>query len=394
MRKFALTAFFVRFARCLGWLALAALPCLPGPAVAAPEPAMIMPRAQHGLLVDIVRAGERLVAVGERGHVLYSDDSGQSWTQAPVPVSVLLTAVWFADARHGWAVGHDGMVIATSDGGASWQLQRDGVAAQAELDRARLAEAKRALAALEESAGGDPAAIEDARLDVEEAGERLAEPVYAPPLMDVWFADAGHGIAVGAYGSLLVTADGGRTWSDARSRMENPDELHYYAIASGGGGRLLIVGESGIMFRSRDGGEHWEPLPAAYAGTLFGAFTVPPGDTVYVYGLQGNVLVSRDFGDSWTRLHSRSESVLAGAAVVREGEALIVGSVGTVLRARLDAAVLEEHSVDRLRDNLAAVAVAPDGSLVLVGEKGVMRIAGDGGGSLAVAGTPALAGEH
>ena len=91
-----------------------------------PEPraAQLMPRAAQSLLIDIARAGERLVAVGERGHVLYSDDSGQRWIQAPVPVSVMLTAVWFLDAQHGWAVGHDGMIIATDDGGASWRPDR------------------------------------------------------------------------------------------------------------------------------------------------------------------------------------------------------------------------------------------------------------------------------
>ncbi len=309
MRKFVSTAFFLRFAPCMGWLALAALPCLPAPAVAAPEPAMMMPRAQHSLLVDIVRAGERLVAVGERGHVLYSDDSGQSWTQARVPVSVLLTAVWFADARHGWAVGHDGMVIASSDGGASWQLQRDGVAAQAELDRARAGSKRSARSrrwravAVTRQPSRRPAST------LEEAEERLAEPVYAPPLMDVWFADAGHGIAVGAYGSLLVTADGGRTWSDARARMDNPDELHYYAIAPGGGGRLLIVGESGIMFRSRDGGAQLGAAPCGLRGARCSAHSpCRPATPSTCIGLQGNVLVSRDFGDTWTAPAQRAAS--------------------------------------------------------------------------------------
>ena len=356
-------------------LVLVVLVCLAraGSAVAQPHAAQLMPRATQSLLIDIARAGERLVAVGERGHVLYSDDSGQRWVQAPVPVSVMLTAVWFVDARHGWAVGHDGMVIATDDGGASWRLQRDGLAEQEAVDRAALEQAQRELAALEES-GADAAALEEARLALEEAEDSAGQPAYASPLMDVWFADAQNGIAVGAYGSYLHTSDGGRSWIHDKARIDNPDDLHYYAIASGGAGRLLVVGESGSMFRSRDGGASWEALSHAYEGTLFGALAFTPGDTVCAFGLQGTVLVSPDFGDTWQRLDSPTESVLAGGTIVQGGEAVIVGNVGTILGARVAAGELEDRSRASLRDNLSGVIQAPDGSLVVIGQGGAVRV--------------------
>jgi photosystem II stability/assembly factor-like uncharacterized protein len=354
----------------LGWLVLLGLTHA---AAAAPEPALMMPRAQRSLLLDVARAGERLVAVGERGHVLYSDDSGRTWTQASVPVSVLLTAVWFADAHRGWAVGHDGMIIATADGGASWELQRDGIAAQEVINRESLEAARRAVAAAQGGAPDAPAA-EEAQAALEEEEDRASQPVYAPPLMDVWFADADNGIAVGAYGSYLRTGDGGRTWVHDKARIDNPDELHYYAIASGGAGRLLIVGETGSMFRSRDGGASWEPLARAYEGTLFGALAFTPGDTVCVFGLQGTVQVSRDFGDTWQRLDSPTESVLAGGTIARDGTALIVGNVGTMLDLRIATGELQERSRSSLRDNLAGVIEAPDGNLVLIGQGGAMRV--------------------
>ncbi|MDO6748847.1 WD40/YVTN/BNR-like repeat-containing protein, partial [Gilvimarinus sp. 1_MG-2023] len=89
-------------------------------------PAQTSAKAHTALLLDITQAGERLVAVGAFGHILYSDDQGASWQQAQVPVSVTLTAVSFADARHGWAVGHDGIILATEDGGLNWRKQLDG----------------------------------------------------------------------------------------------------------------------------------------------------------------------------------------------------------------------------------------------------------------------------
>src|SRR5204862_8094244 len=56
----------------------------------------------------------------QRGHIVYSDDAGTSWTQATVPVSVDLTAVAFSGTSSGWVAGHDGVVLATHDGGATW----------------------------------------------------------------------------------------------------------------------------------------------------------------------------------------------------------------------------------------------------------------------------------
>ena len=83
-------------------------------------PAVKSPRATGSVLLDVTRAGQRLVAVGERGHVLYSDDNGQNWQQGAVPVSVTLTAVHFPGAQKGWAVGHDGVVLHSQDGGENW----------------------------------------------------------------------------------------------------------------------------------------------------------------------------------------------------------------------------------------------------------------------------------
>ena len=71
-------------------------------------------KAERAVLLGLARAGQRLVAVGERGIVLLSDDNGQRWRQAQVPVSVSLTAVQFVDDRRGWAVGHLGVVLHSS----------------------------------------------------------------------------------------------------------------------------------------------------------------------------------------------------------------------------------------------------------------------------------------
>ena len=45
-------------------------------------PAQISPLAGRSLMQAVARAGDRLVAVGQRGHVVYSTDGGATWKQA------------------------------------------------------------------------------------------------------------------------------------------------------------------------------------------------------------------------------------------------------------------------------------------------------------------------
>ena len=75
-----------------------------------PFPATAL-RADGLQINGIARAGERLVAVGERGKILFSDDRGGDWRVAAVdkPQGATLTQVAFADSRHGIAVGHSGL---------------------------------------------------------------------------------------------------------------------------------------------------------------------------------------------------------------------------------------------------------------------------------------------
>ena len=80
-------------------------------AAAADEYSNESAKASQSLLLDATHAGKRLVVVGDRGHILFSDDQGRTWTQARVPTRQLLTAVFFLDDKRGWAVGHDALVV-------------------------------------------------------------------------------------------------------------------------------------------------------------------------------------------------------------------------------------------------------------------------------------------
>lgn len=117
-------------AACLAALSLVASVCWPAQASSLPPPLEAKARPVKQLtrvaVQAMARAGDRLVAVGERGVVLLSDDEGRHWRQASVPVSVTLTSLAFVDDKIGWAVGHGGVVLHSIDAGATWSKQIDG----------------------------------------------------------------------------------------------------------------------------------------------------------------------------------------------------------------------------------------------------------------------------
>ncbi|TXI29625.1 MAG: hypothetical protein E6Q69_14540 [Aquipseudomonas alcaligenes] len=284
------------------------------------------PKAVTSLLLDIAHAGKRLVAVGDRGHILFSEDAGRNWVQARVPSRQLLTAVYFVDDKHGWAVGHDAQILASDDGGANWELQHEDL-------------------------------------------EREA------PLLDIWFRDTSTGYAVGAYGALLETSDGGKTWNDVSDRLDNEDDYHLNGITAVKDAGLFVVGEAGSMFRSADWGQTWEKVQGPYEGTLFGALGTASANTLVAYGLRGNLFRSTDFGKSWQQIKLLSESGplefgLANGSLLKDGTLVIVGHGGSVLTSK-DAgrAFTVVNRADRA--SLAGATDDAAGNLVLVGQGGV-----------------------
>jgi photosystem II stability/assembly factor-like uncharacterized protein len=368
-----------RFRQAVNSIALPLLLAVPvvAPAQQQADYSSVMPLAARSLLLDIAPAGERLVVVGEHGHVLYSDDGGSSWQQARVPTRQMLTAVYFVSPRHGWAVGHDGLVLTTDDAGENWRIQRDGLADQLFRNRKNREDALARVDALQRALADSPAPerdeleaqLEDAEFDLEDAEQALEAPVFASPLMDVWFQDPQRGWAVGAFGTMLVTGDGGEHWSSRPDLVDNPEELHLNAITGDGSGRLLVAGESGLLYRSLDAGVNWESLEPVYEGSWFGALYSDVRDNLLVFGLRGHLYRSEDFGDSWEAVPWGGDTTLAGGTASRSGAIALAGGVGHVLLSR-DGGLTFAATVMPHRAGLSS-ALLHDGLLTVVGQGGV-----------------------
>lgn len=312
-------------------------------------PAVASPLAPRSLLTGLARAGARIVAVGQRGHVLLSDDAGKTWAQAEVPVASDLLAVHFPTPDRGWIVGHDGVILHSVDGGRRWARQLDG----------------RALGGLlvEAYRGGDPKWLAEA--------ERFAAQGAEHPFLDLWFDDAGQGFVTGAFGLLLRTADGGRSWQPLMHLADNPKGLHLYAVRRIGG-ELFIAGEQGLMLRlDRDSGR-FVALALPYQGTLFGL----AGDdrALIAHGLRGHVVRSTDGGRSWALVPTGVGVGLTASMLDERGRFVLVSQAGHVLVSSDAGASFVARRVERPLP-AAAVASAGPGLLALAGPRGVHTLA-------------------
>ena len=312
--------------------------------------------ALKSLLNGVANAGQRIVAVGQRGHIVYSDDGGKTWTQAKVPVSSDLVAVTFPTPQQGWAVGHDGIVLHTADSGATWTRQLDGRSAGQLLANYYTAQA----------AAGTLGAPDKAAMLVDEA-KRIGAQGAENPFLDVWFADANNGFIVGAFNQIFRTADGGKTWEPWFHRTENPSRLHLYAIRQIGG-VLYIAGEQGTVLKLDAGSNRFVALDTGYKGSFFGL----AGDdgTVLVHGLRGHAFRSTDGGKSWQKVETGLQDGITGAASCGDKRLVLVSQAGRVLVSDDAGASFRPVKVEQASPASAVACLAREGT-VMVGARGV-----------------------
>ncbi|MDN3922949.1 WD40/YVTN/BNR-like repeat-containing protein [Roseateles violae] len=323
-------------------------------------PAQQSALAPRAPLSGLAQAGERIVAAGQRGHILWTDDAGAHWQQAQVPVSSDLLALSFPTPQQGWAVGHDGVILASSDAGKTWTRQLDGRQLGAQM-----------VAFYEKRLAESPKEAEQRALEAALAeAKRFAAQGAETPLLDVWFADARQGYAVGAFGLFLQTRDGGQHWEPLQHLVENPKALHLYAVR-GIAGSVYAVGEQGLALKLDPASGRFEALNMPYQGTLFGI----NGDAglLLVHGLRGNALRSIDGGRSWTAVPSGLQVGLTASARAADGSWLLASQSGHVLASRDQAQSFQPLKLERMMPASALIGAGPRG-LVMVGPRGAQAI--------------------
>ena len=290
-------------------------------AQAPPSPSAFKgPLASKAPLLALTRIGPRLVAVGDYGVVLLSDDSGATWRQAgSVATRTMLTAVTFVDPMHGWATGHGGEILKTEDGGENW-------------------------------------------MPLYSAGKEVV-------LLSLWFENAQHGIAVGAFGFAIETRDGGHSWKEIVIGEGDDRDRHLNAIFALPGGTLIVAAEAGTAFRSTDGGATWATLRLPYNGSMWGGIPLANGAAL-LFGMRGHALYSADAGRTWTEAATGADHSFTGGLELPDGTVVLVGLSGVLARSA-DGGKTFAATIRPERQTMSAVGAGTSGQLVGVGTGGI-----------------------
>jgi len=268
-----------------------------------------------------------------------------------------LNACFFTN-QLGWAVGDQGLILRTANGGRDWQVQSnivwgvdDGRMKGAEksytADESQVAQSK-APAAPEAKAqsqdspeqaaikpGGILKQVAAASRSVE-IGSKGASPspptvsgrslVTAPALLSICFVDRDRGWIVGDGGTILHTEDGGETWTPQRSGA--PSVLRGVSFADAQHG--CVVAGDGLILRTADGGANWTARRPGSADKLL-SVTMVDSRQGWAVGWNGTVLHTADGGANWTRQVSGTSQDLYSVAFVDAQHGWAVGDAGAIL---------------------------------------------------------------
>ena len=245
------------------------------------------------------------------------------------------------------------------------QAKKQKEEAQAELNKAKVMGTRNRISDAEEVLENATFALEDAQYDFDEKSTK--------PLLDLWFKNAKEGFVVGAYGMIFKTLDGGKTWSDWSSNVENPDRFHINAIAHAGDSRLIMVGEMGLILRTMNGGDKWTKTFSPYEGSYFGVVSLNNHQVQMAFGLRGNLARTENFGSQWRLENTGTQQSLIGGTDRRDRVAYVVGNGGSFTKG-IDQGRKWQSTVRAGRSAAAAIVETKSGHFVIVGEQGVELI--------------------
>ena len=223
-----------------------------------------------------------------------------------------LFALDFSD-KLGVAVGAGGEIQESSDRGATWKL----------------AKAPTQLALLGVAVAGDKAlAVGQSGLVLARGADgKWAEAKSGSKqrLLGVELNAAGRAVAVGAFGTVLLSDDAGKTWRSAAPTWAEfaPDgmEPHVYAAHVAADGTVTIAGEFALILRSSDGGVTWTQLNKGDA-SLF-ALQLREDGVGYAVGQSGVILRTADGGATWEPRTSGTGALLLGVHATDDGKVLV-----------------------------------------------------------------------
>ncbi len=278
----------------------------------------------------------------------------QTWVPQNSGTTDALRDVCFVDVMHGWAVGHNGSVLRTTDGGSSWFIQH--VEGFTSLYGVAFANTSNGW-----TAGGSQSAGMVHQTTNGGSTWTPAYPFGSVGLRGIGFRDALYGLAVGLGGTMRRTTNGGLNWEYAYSGtlftlldvafdetgggwvvgangtilhnglQSSGTEVGLYGVDFVGSGIGWAVGGGSTILHTINGGNDWieQDNPAPYG--LYEVSFVD-ADTGWTVGGYGTILHTSNGGNTWVEQNSGTTQELNGVSFVDANNGWAVGSNGIILR--------------------------------------------------------------
>jgi len=301
------------------------------------------------------------------------------WAQEKIAAEDLrqnLFSVCTKSASEAWTVGDLGRIFHTTDGGRTWEVSSAGT--------------KRPFVAI--SCVGDRLWIAG------QAGQIAHSPDGGRTwitqdsgttrnLLDIQFADAQRGLAIGDFGTLLRTENGGNTWEKISlpdnielppdiAEVVQPGDVILYGATFATKDEAWVAGEFGVILHSTDGGLTWQQQRSGVETTLFGIHALD-SQHAWAVGLEAVLLSTTDGGAQWKKeaielpkgfvlpLYDVAVSGLFGWAV---------GNSGFILHSQDSGRTWKLHEVPvRMAGSwFRGVSLLPDGRGFIVGARGLV----------------------
>ena len=271
----------------------------------------------------------------------------------------MLHDVHFFDQNNGLVVGDNGLMLTTNDGGKTW-IKKD--------DNTRPQEAA--------------------------PGQRPGRPGGGTPtLYNIYFLNKNIGYITGARGTILKTADGGKTWSRKVARNENANPN---PNRRGGGGiraNLMgiqmisemvgfIAGSENTILKTTDGGDTWlgsseRARVGETRNNLENIWFVSP-TSGWVIGSYGTLLHTNDSGETWQKKNAGVDNNLFGIHFVNDTTGWISGQEGLILHTSDGGKTWKQQQTDSV-DNLQDIMFVDEKVGWAAGEFGAVLHTTDGG---------------
>jgi photosystem II stability/assembly factor-like uncharacterized protein len=289
-----------------------------GTAFPSPSVNIVLSGAAHEAQFAVAFGSQRGIAVGSGGSIVMSGDAGANWRHEDSPTTLALLGVDVSDTA-AIAVGQQGVILVRRSTDAKWRVTKSGTDNRlfaVSLNSRGMAIAAGAFGTVIASRDGGETWQSVAPIWKNFAADGIDPHVYAAHI-----SSDGVMMLAGEFGLILRSATGGAAWE-----LLHKGDASLFAMQLRDDGVGYAVGQSGTILRSLDRGSTWNVLPSVSKANLLGVYSASDGGVVAT-GMR-DMLISGDGGDTWRHVATGDTTTSWYAGVAQAGPTAPIVMVG------------------------------------------------------------------